>query len=512
MDEENPLISVIIPVYNQKPEYLNQAIDSVLRQTYKNLELIIVDDGSDKQVTITSSANNIKVIRQENKGVAGALNTGIKEMKGEWFAWLSSDDIWYPEKLEKQIELIKKSSAKIIYSDWEYIDETGEHIRYEVEPEFSNLKDLQFHLCHRFFGCGSTVMIHKECFEKIGMFNEEYRGMEDYEMWFRLAKEYMFYKVPLVLMKYRSHINALRNNFPNYGGTFNEIRNNGRKLLEYDKFKISVVIIGKNVQDTITKCIHRIKEHPKVNEIIIINDGSTDKTQYKLDNLISIIRSQNVFFEVIQNRVSMGRGAARNIGLKKAKNPMILSVDGDIIPESGFINRLLKVMDDDPFLDVIAGSLKWKSNNMGKWGEYYDFNITQTAKRQIGTALTLFKKSALEKVNYLDDKMSSGEDSEMFFRMQKQGIRFAKVPDLLGTHIEKRTLFEMLERHYQYGKDRYYTYMKHRDDMQGQFDPKELEINPSEILQLMKVLVEIIGTLGFREIANSHSSLELIRK
>jgi cellulose synthase/poly-beta-1,6-N-acetylglucosamine synthase-like glycosyltransferase len=243
-----------------------------------------------------------------------------------------------------------------------------------------------------------------------------------------------------------------------------------------------------------------------VDEIIVVNDGSTDKTQQKVEQVLPFIGKQFTF-ELIRNKNSLGRGKARSMGIKRTKNPLILCIDGDIIPESGFINRLTRIMDEDPFLDIVAGSLKWKSINMGMWGEYYDFHITQTAKRQIGTALTLFKKSALERVNYLDETMTSGEDSEMFFRLQKAGIKFVKISDILGTHIENRTLFEMLQRHYQYGIDRYKIFSKHKDDMKGQYNPEELRINPPEILQLMQNLLGTIGTLGFRDAANNSHNL-----
>ena len=518
MEEKNPLVSVVMPVYNQKLEYLQEAIDSIIKQTYKNWELIIVDDGSDEDPfdkfhSDILSNEKIILLIQENKGVAGALNTGIKNMKGEWFAWLSSDDVWYPEKLQKQLEfIINNPNSKIIYSDWEYIDESGKHIKYEVEPVFNDPSEVRFHLCHRFFGCGSTILIHKDCIAKVGTFNEKYRGMEDYELWGRLSKEYMFYKVPLCLMKYRSHPNALRYSFPNFGGVFHEIRDKNREILQYDKVKISAVILGKNVQDTIVKCIYRIKEHPQVDEIIVINDGSTDKTQQRLEGLVMPMSSQNITFEVIKNQTSVGRGIARNIGMKKAKNPLIVTVDGDIIPEPGFINRLMKVMDGDSFLDIVAGSLRWKSINIGLWAEYYDFYITQTAKRQIGTALTLFKKSALERVGFLDETLPSGEDSELFFRLQKAGIKFAKIPDLLGTHIEDRNLFEILARHYQYGMDRFNLYQRHKDQMQGQFKPEELTINPPDVVNLFQQLLSNVGSLGFRDaIHHGHLSLRLTK-
>jgi len=502
MTEKQPLISVIMPVYNQKKEYLKKAIFSVLDQTFRNLELIIVDDGSDKLVKLEDyllpsniESRNVKLIRKENGGVASALNAGINAMKGQWFAWLSSDDIWTPDKLHKQVDYkLKNPDAKVIYSDWEYIDENGNHMKYETEPIFKNLEEVQFHLCHKFFGCGSTIMIQKEVFDKVGKFNEEYRSHEDYEMWFRIAKEYMFHKVPLVLMQYREHGKALRYTANAIGGTFNKVREDGRKLLDYygKLDKVSIVIAAYNVENTICGCLDIVLNTRGVDEVFVIDDASTDNTRKILDGF----SHPNLI--IINNAKNMGRAITRNKGLKKAKNHLIATIDGDIIPDFNWLAILKKKM-ENMWLDVCGGSVRWKSVSGGYWTDYYDFYQTQVAKRSIGTCLTLFKRSALESVGFLDEALTSGEDSEMMFRMQQKGFQFYKIHDLLGTHIEERNLFDVIKRHYEYGVDRAIMVKKHPDKVKGQFNENETQHNPAEIVNILQELLKLIGTLGFRE-------------
>lgn len=501
-----PKVSIIIPTYNQKTEYLKESIESAIEQAYENIEIIVVDDGSvhneeTKQLCDCYVADKkIILITQKNKGIAGALNTGIKNMTGEWFAWLSSDDKWYPGKLWEQMKFIEEISmktedAKVFYSDWEYMDANGNVVTKVNEPVFKNQKDMQFHLCHSFFGCGSCILIHKSCFDEVGMFDESLKkGFEDYEMWFRLAKRYMFHKVPKVLMKYRSHPGALR-----YDKNVNwqqnwEIKCKGRTLLGYyDDSLVSVIVPAYNVENTISDCLAGIiADNPRVGEVIVINDGSTDRTKEILQ------KHPLAKTTVITNEKCMGRAITRNKGFKVAKYPFIATVDGDIIPDKGWLNLLLEQM-DKRWVDVMAGSVRWKSDNMGMWGEYYDFIQTQNAKRWIGTAMTLFKKEVLEGIGFLDESMTSGEDSEMFTRFQDKGYRFMKIPTLIGTHIEERNLFELLSRHYEYGRDRAIISMKHPDKMKGQFSENEVVVNPQEIMGLIDNLLKLIGSLGFRE-------------
>ena len=117
----NPKVSIVIPVYNGS-NYLREAIDSALAQTYKNIEVIVINDGSnDKGKTdkiCKSYGNKIRYFKKENGGVASALNMGIEKMQGEYFSWLSNDDIYYQDKVEKQVKALSrlKDKSTVVYS------------------------------------------------------------------------------------------------------------------------------------------------------------------------------------------------------------------------------------------------------------------------------------------------------------------------------------------------------------------------------------------------------------
>lgn len=205
-------ISTVIPVYNTDPRFLERSINSVLNQTLKPLEILVVNDGSTRQETLDfintiRDTELISVFDQENKKVSGALNTGIRNMKGEWWAGLSSDDMWVPHKLEKQVEFVKQHpEAKVVYADYAIIGVNDEIIAaFYTEPSFSSLRDQQRFLIGSYFGMWSNMLVHKSVFDKVGMFNEEFIACEDYEMVIRISKYFRYYKVPEVLTSYRHH-------------------------------------------------------------------------------------------------------------------------------------------------------------------------------------------------------------------------------------------------------------------------------------------------------------------
>ena len=195
--EFKPKITIAIPVYNGS-NFMKVAIDSAIAQTYDNKEILVINDGStdngETEKIALSYGNKIRYIKKENGGVATALNLAIKEMKGEYLSWLSHDDMYKPFKLEKQVEVLNKLQDKntIIFSNVELIDERGDIF---CTTNYSNLLTHE-ELCQGIYPVikgtvnGCSMLISKECFNKVGLFNENLKTSNDYEMWLRLFKEF----------------------------------------------------------------------------------------------------------------------------------------------------------------------------------------------------------------------------------------------------------------------------------------------------------------------------------
>lgn len=210
MKKSEPKVSIVIPVYNGG-DFLNEAIDSALNQTYKNIEVIVVNDGSNdngktRDVAL-SYGDKIRYFEKENGGVASALNAAIREMEGEYFSWLSHDDLYYPQKVERQVNLIEKYGCEVIfYSDVEKIDEYSKSLYVRKIPK-TLPENFLYLLISSGLVNGCSLLVPKLCFEQIGLFNEELRATQDYDLWFRMAKKFRFIQIQEVLVKHRVHAN-----------------------------------------------------------------------------------------------------------------------------------------------------------------------------------------------------------------------------------------------------------------------------------------------------------------
>lgn len=204
----NDFVSVVMPVYNSA-KYVFESITSVLNQSYKNIELIIINDGStddsDYIIKKFRTEPKIKYIYQDNKGPSATRNCGILSSKGNYIAFLDSDDVWLEDKLERQLQKIKQDGADIIYSDRFNIDIDGNIIS-RKKPLFYSGNIIEALYIDNFI-CLSSSLLRKDVFKKVGLFNESLHMSEDYEFWLRAALQCTFCFVDEALVKYRIHPN-----------------------------------------------------------------------------------------------------------------------------------------------------------------------------------------------------------------------------------------------------------------------------------------------------------------
>ena len=204
-----PKVSIVIPVYNGS-DYLSQAIESALAQTYPNIEVVVVNDGSvDDGATekiVLSYGDKVRYFRKENGGVGSALNVAIKNMSGEYFSWLSHDDLYYIDKVESQVQALAelKNSKAILYGDYAVFTNNPDIIN---EKKLPNIKTegFRYFLTVKNILHGCTLLVPKHAFENCGLFNESLRTTQDYDLWFRFAQKYQFIHVSKLLVKARQH-------------------------------------------------------------------------------------------------------------------------------------------------------------------------------------------------------------------------------------------------------------------------------------------------------------------
>jgi len=203
-----PLVSIVIPVYNGC-NYIREAIDSALMQTYDCIEVIVVNDGSDDfdetERIALSFGDKIRYFSKPNGGVSSALNMGIDNMRGEYFSWLSHDDLYKPEKIKLQIDTIVDDPMRIVYSDYSVIDKDGRIIvTMDIKKKYpdADLTVGLFPILRQVLN-GCSLLIHKNHFESTGLFDEELRVTQDYDLWFKMFRNQKlgYINVPLVMMR-----------------------------------------------------------------------------------------------------------------------------------------------------------------------------------------------------------------------------------------------------------------------------------------------------------------------
>ena len=211
------MVSAIITTYKREPEMVLRALDSVLAQTYKDMEIIVVDDSPsdysargnvrnaiEKRQHENTDMNIRYIAHEKNKGACVARNTGLSIANGEYIAYLDDDDEWLPDKIEKQVKIIQKSDVALVYCGQIIKDDNSGACRegkkkYVREDAFNEL------LLSNFIESTSYPLIRKRCLIEIGGFDPLMQSAQDYDVWLRLAERYEIDYVPEPLVLYHEH-------------------------------------------------------------------------------------------------------------------------------------------------------------------------------------------------------------------------------------------------------------------------------------------------------------------
>lgn len=234
----SPMFSVVIPTYN-RAKYIGRAIRSVLAQTCDDYEIIVVDDGSTDSTRriVRSFGSQVRYIRQRNRGPSEARNAGIRAARGQYIAFLDSDDRFTPNKLaENKAYLEAHPECKFLYS-W-YYDVRGKRRILQKVKQYHDLEQFRYRLYRRSFTIRtSTVVVHRSCFDKVGLFHPGYRYSQDWDMWLRLAAHYLGHGLRKPLALYRRH---MRKPIPSRE-RHRRIRRTARIAFRWDDMKLAAV-------------------------------------------------------------------------------------------------------------------------------------------------------------------------------------------------------------------------------------------------------------------------------
>ncbi|MBQ7035732.1 MAG: glycosyltransferase [Clostridia bacterium] len=216
---DKPLVSIVIPVYNGS-DYLNSAIDSALAQTYSNIEIIVVNDGSNDdgatERIARSYGEKICYFKKENGGCSSALNYGISKMNGEYFSWLSHDDLYEPNKIEASVNAISENLLHphntVVCCKSSVINKDGVEIRRDLTKAKGRINSME--MLDKLFNHGNlngcALLIPKRILDEVGDFSTEYIYILDFMYWVNIAlKGFDFFEIGAVAAKNRRHANQV---------------------------------------------------------------------------------------------------------------------------------------------------------------------------------------------------------------------------------------------------------------------------------------------------------------
>ena len=350
----NPLISVIVPVYNVDRKYLVECIESVLNQVYTNFELVLVDDCSTKEETKQvlkeyESNDKVNVIYREKNGhISEATNTGIENAKGEFISLLDNDDVITEDALYYVVEALNNNKKlDMIYSDEDKIYFNGKYYFPHFKPDFSPDTLLSSnYICH-------FTTLRKSIVKKIGGFRSEYNGSQDYDMFLRFTEQTNnIYHIPRILYHWRMipSSTAASGSSKNYAylagqraleDTLKRRKIKGKvNLIEeaqmydveylYDKEpKISIIIPTKDRADMLNDCLQSIYKLTKYKnyEIIVVSNNSKENETFKL---LEKYKKKYKNFKYFELNCEFNYSYINNEAIKKAKGDYVVLLNNDI--------------------------------------------------------------------------------------------------------------------------------------------------------------------------------------
>jgi hypothetical protein len=287
---EEKKVSVILPVYGVE-KYIAEAVRSVLAQTFCDFELLIIDDGSlDHSLAICQqfTDSRIRIIRQKNRGLSGARNTGIRHATGEYLAFLDGDDLWAPEKLEKQVAHLDRSpQVGLSFSRSAFVDEEGKDLNTYQMPQLTGIT-ADYLLCCNPVGNGSAPVIRRQVFQAMGRqtatgeveyFDESFRRAEDIECWLRIAIQtsWSLEGIPEALTLYRVNAGGLSASIPkqlaSWEAVLEKTRSYAPELIAqwepiaraYQLLYLARTAVRLQIRDLAVSLVHRaIAAHPPI--------------------------------------------------------------------------------------------------------------------------------------------------------------------------------------------------------------------------------------------------------
>lgn len=467
-----PLVSVIVPTYN-RPDQLTATLESILAQTYKPVEIIVVNDGgTDVEPTISSLNRNhtITYVRHgENRGLAAARNTGIKIARGKYIAYLDDDDLFYPRHVYTLVRFLESGKYEVAYTDAHRAHQEKKNGKYTVtkrDVPYSFDFDYDRILTTNFIPV-LCFMHRRSCVEETGLFDESLKRLEDWDMWIRMSRKFKFAHIKDLTCEFswrtdgttmssrqmEEFVEARRR----IAGKYFRVPPSGVVGIQYSRKAkqslVSVVILTFNEVEYTKECVDSIRKHtPEAHEIIFVDNGSSDGTVSWLETLVR----ENAHYKLIQNKTNLGFAKGCNQGIEAASGEYVLLLNNDTVVTKDWLSGMLETLNSAPDIGIVGPltnhisgiqkiekvgyhSLEEIENYAPAFREKNRYRRIET-RRVVGFCM-LFERSLVEKIGLFDESFGTGnfEDDDFCARAALAGYRNVIAGDVFIHHSGSRS-------------------------------------------------------------------------
>ena len=467
-----PLVSVIVPTYN-RPGQLGDTLKSILAQTYRNVEIIVVNDcGIDVEQTISSLNQNrsITYVRHGmNRGLAAARNTGIKVARGKYIAYLDDDDLFYPRHVETLVRALETGEHKVAYTDayrahqekryGEYVV-TKRDVPYSFDFDYDRILTTNFIpvLC---------FMHERSCVEETGLFDESLKRLEDWDMWIRMSRKFKFAHIKELTCEFSWRTDGTTMSSGQMeefvdarkwiAAKYHDAPPSSTPRLTYSaKAKdsvVSMVILTFNQLNYTKECVESIRKHtPEPHEVIFVDNGSTDGTVKWLKKLAA----GHNHYKLIENETNLGFAKGCNQGIAAASGEFVLLLNNDTVVTKDWLSGMLETLNSatdigivGPMTDHIKGIQKvpgTKNLNRASLNDYAAGFRKANRYRRVSTRRVigfcmLFKRALVEQIGALDEifRIGNFEDDDLCLRARLAGYRNVIAGDVFIHHYGNRS-------------------------------------------------------------------------
>jgi GT2 family glycosyltransferase len=484
-----PKISIIMPTYNANVSFFHEAIESIINQSYLNWQLCIADDAStnkefaEKLRSVATSDARISVVwRQSNGHISAASNSALKICEGDYICLVDHDDVVHSEALaEFVLSINKNSEIDVWYSDEDKLTASEELDAPTLKPDWAP------HLLFSQQYIGHLVCIRRSCLTKIGGFNEDVNGAQDYDLLLRLAGEgFKFGHIPKVLYHWREHVNSTANN-PNskpyahvagelavsraiekrygdlvLGAESDEYLFTYKPIFNTDKINaVSIIIPTRDRVDLLKVCIDSIfMKTVAVNyEIVIVDNGSVEAETFEYFQ--SLIR-HNTQVNVVRADIEFNWSKLNNIGVKNAKHDIFLFLNNDIeviepkwlywlsgyanLPDVGSVGALLLYPDNTiQHAGVVLGMSGWADHvykacqPLHNGSPFTSPMIARNVLANTGACMAIARNKFLQIGGFDEDFIVCGSDVEICLRLEAHAFKNVYCPYAKLFHYESKS-------------------------------------------------------------------------